>query len=80
MNKRGRFFECVFSSEGNDYQFHFKAWNEEEAELHFRETLRGYGVRSHGTLLIRNPKGQIIRRAEYTPSTAEDTSPEAMRP
>ncbi len=76
MPKRESFFECVFACDRNEYQFHFRAWDEVEAELHFRETLRGYGVSSPGTLLIRNVKGQIVRRADYAPAAADD----AVRP
>ncbi len=72
MQKRESFFECVFASEGNEYQFHFRACNEVEAELHFRDTLRGYGVSSPGTLLIRNVKGQLVRRADYALAAADD--------
>ncbi|HEX9050041.1 MAG TPA: hypothetical protein VF841_05855 [Anaeromyxobacter sp.] len=74
MPERERFFECVFVSERNEYQFHFRAWSEAEAERHFRETLRGYGISSPGTLLIRNAKGRLVRRADYTPSSCEDAS------
>jgi len=75
MSKREGFFECVFASGGNEYQFHFRAWNEVEAERHLRETLSGYGVAFPGTLLIRNLKGQIVRRAQYAPSAAGEASP-----
>ncbi len=75
MSKREGFFECVFASDGNEYQFHLRAWNEAEAELHLREMLCGYGVSFPGTLLIRNLKGKIVRRAHYAPSAAEEASP-----
>ncbi len=68
MAQRERFFECVFVCERNEYQFHFRALSETDAERHFQETLRGYGITSLGTLLIRNGKGQIVRRADYTPA------------
>lgn len=75
MSKREGFYECVFASGGNEYQFHFRAWNEAEAEQHLRETLSGYRVSFPGTLLIRNLKGQILRRAPYAPSAADEASP-----
>jgi hypothetical protein len=74
MPKREAFFECVFVSERNEYQFHFRAWNEVEAEAHFRETLSAYGLTSPGSLVIRNARGQVVRRAEYRPLAAAHAS------
>lgn len=75
MQKREGIFECVFASDGNEYPFHLRAWNEEEAELHLRDLLHEYGVRSPGTLLIRNLKGQVVRRADYSAPAARNASP-----
>jgi len=79
MSKREGFFECVFASEGNEYQFHLRAWNEQEAEQHFRETLGGYGVRSSGTLSIRDLKGRVLRRAGYEPTADGGEAPAGLR-
>jgi hypothetical protein len=70
MTKREVFFECILVSERNEYQFHFRAWNAVEAEIHFRETLGAYGLTSAGSLVIRNARGQVVRRAEYRPQGA----------
>ena len=68
MARREVFFLCVFASDRNEYQFHFRAWDALEAELHLRDALRGNGVSSSGELVIRNPKGQVVRRSAYDPS------------
>jgi hypothetical protein len=70
MSKREEFFECVFVSGRSQRRFQFRAWNESEAELDLRDALRGNGVTSAGTLLIRDLKGQLLKRARYVPSQA----------
>lgn len=74
MRKREGFFECVFASDGNEYAFHLRAWDEAEAEAHLRELLRDYGVTSPGALLIRDLKGRVVRRGDYAASTAPRAS------
>jgi hypothetical protein len=69
MAKREDFFECILSSDNNEYRFHFRAWNAEDAETHFRAALLADGVTVPGTLLIRSPRGEILKRAPFGPST-----------
>jgi hypothetical protein len=59
------FFDCRFSQEQNEYQFHVRAWNAKEAEEHFRASLRDNGVGESGTLSIRNGKGVELLRSTY---------------
>ncbi len=66
---REQFFECTFASGRNEYQFHCRAWNPDEAEEHFRSLLVSDGVVDPGTLLVRNLRGQVLRRGDYGPST-----------
>jgi hypothetical protein len=75
MTERDRFFECVFVSEQNEYQFHFRAPSDAAAERHFQETLRGYGITASGTVLIRDAKGVLLRTATFAPLEARDASP-----
>ena len=49
----------------NEYRFHVRAWSAEQAEAHFRASLRENGVREPGTLLIRNRKGVEVLRSGY---------------
>ena len=58
-------FECVFAPDRNEYRFHVRAWSAEQAEAHFRASLRENGVREPGTLLIRNRKGVEVLRSGY---------------
>jgi hypothetical protein len=62
---RERFFECVFAPDRNEYRFHVRAWSAEQAEEHFRASLRENGVREPGTLLIRDRKGVEVLRSGY---------------
>jgi len=62
---REKFFECVFAPDRNEYRFHVRAWSAEQAEEHFRASLRDNGVREPGTLLIRNRKGVEVLRSGY---------------
>ena len=62
---REKFFECVFAPDRNEYRFHVRAWSAEQAEEHFRASLRDNGVRDPGTLLIRNRKGVEVLRSGY---------------
>ena len=62
---REDFFECVFAPDRNEYRFHVRAWSAEQAEVHFRASLRENGVREPGTLLIRNRKGVEVLRSGY---------------
>jgi hypothetical protein len=75
MAKREAFFRCVFASDRNEYQFHFRAWDEEDAEAHFREALRGNGVRSTGELVIADSTGKVVRRSTYDPAARPAASP-----
>ncbi|HEU4383988.1 MAG TPA: hypothetical protein VFR85_10880 [Anaeromyxobacteraceae bacterium] len=78
MGKRESFFSCVFASEKNEYQFHFRAGDAEDAEIHFRQALHGNGVGSRGELVIRNPRGEVVRRSLYEPvARGEGRSAEA---
>ena len=81
MAKREAFFLCVFASDRNEYQFHFRAWDEEDAESHFREALRGNGVDSTGELVIADSTGKIVRRSFYDPTDrlAASSRPEPGR-
>jgi hypothetical protein len=65
MATRENFFECIFNPDGNEYRFHVRAWNAQEAEEHIKVSLRDNGVRDSGTLLIRDLKGAEIRRSAY---------------
>ena len=65
MASREQFFECIFSPDGNEYRFHVRAWNAQEAEEQIKNSLRDNGVRENGTLLIRDPKGTEILRSGY---------------
>ena len=65
MAKREGFYDCVFSSDRNEYQFHLRAWDGEEAERRLRELLQGYGIGAKGTLLIRDLRGRLVRQAAY---------------
>ena len=62
---REKFFECVFAPDRNEYRFHVRAWSAEQAEAHFRASLRENGVREPGTLLIRDRKGVEVLRSGY---------------
>lgn len=72
MTERERFFECVFVCERNEYLFHFRAKTETEAEQHLQETLREHGVTSAGTVLVRNARGELVRRCDYAPDASPD--------
>ncbi len=72
MAKREDFFECTLACDNNEYRFHFRAWSGEDAEAHFREALQANGVTFPGTLMIRNPQGQVVRHAAYTPTAPAD--------
>ena len=72
MAKREEFFECTLASDNNEYRFHFRAWNAEDAEAHFREALHANGVAVPGTLLIRDPQGRVVRHSAYTPTSQAD--------
>jgi hypothetical protein len=63
---RESFFDCRFSREQNEYQFHVRAWNAKEAEEHLYGSLRGNGVQEPGTLSIRDRKGVEVLRSSYT--------------
>lgn len=65
MRARERFFECIFSQDGNEYRFHVRAWSAEEAEAHIRTSLHDNGVREPGTLLVRDGKGAELLRSGY---------------
>jgi len=75
MAKREGFYECVYSSDRNEYRFHLRAWNEQEAETRLRDLLLSYDIRAAGTLLIRNAKGLVVRRSGYPAPSAEDPAP-----
>jgi len=62
---REKFFECVFSQDRNEYRFHVRAWDPQEAEEQLRASLRDNGVRPPGTILIRDTDGTELLRAEY---------------
>jgi hypothetical protein len=62
---REQFFECTFESGRNEYQFHCRAWNADEAEDRFRTLLASDGVLDQGTLLVRDLRGQVRRRGDY---------------
>lgn len=66
---REQFFECTFASGRNEYRFHCRAWDPDEAEAHFRSLLASDGVADPGTLLIRNLRGQVLRRGDFGTST-----------
>jgi hypothetical protein len=65
MRTRERFFECIFTQDGNDYRFHVRAWSATEAEAHIRTSLHDNGVRDPGTLVVRDRKGSELLRSEY---------------
>jgi hypothetical protein len=65
MATREKFFECIFSPDGNEYRFHVRAWNAKEAEESIRTSLHDNGVREAGTLLIRDRKGSELLRSGY---------------
>jgi hypothetical protein len=41
MPIRERFFECIFTTERNEYRFHIRAWNAQQALEQLRDELRG---------------------------------------
>ncbi len=65
MAAREQFFECTLACDNNEYQFHFRAWNAADAERHFRECLVANGLTARGALLIRDSKGNLLRRGTY---------------
>jgi hypothetical protein len=73
MAKREAFYLCVLVSDRNEYEFHFRAWTPEAAEAHFRDALQGSGVSSPGELVIRNRKGEVVRRSTYAPLAGATT-------
>jgi hypothetical protein len=77
MSKREEFYECVFASGKSEYEFHLRAWTDSEAELVLREALVDSHVASPGTLIIRNLRGEVLRRARYAPSAPPGTRPHA---
>jgi hypothetical protein len=77
MSKREEFYECVFASGKSEYEVHLRAWTEIEAELVLREALENDHVASSGTLVIRNLRGDILRRSRYVPSAPSGTRPHA---
>jgi len=62
---RESFFECAFLQDGNEYRFHVRAWDPQEAEEHLRASLRDNGVRPPGTILIRDADGTVLHSVEY---------------
>lgn len=68
MAKREPFFECVFVSEGNEYRFHIRAWNAEEARYHLRNELRSYGVTASGELRLFGLRGGLLQRSTFDPA------------
>jgi hypothetical protein len=77
MSKREEFYECVYASGKSEYEFHLRAWTDSEAELVLREALEDNHVASPGTLVIRNSRGNVLRRARYVPSSPSGTRPHA---
>jgi len=65
MSAREQFYECTLSCDNNEYQFHFRAWNAADAERHFRDALVANGLTARGALLIRDAKGNLLRRSTY---------------
>jgi hypothetical protein len=65
MDRREAFFECVYAADRNEYVFHLRAWSAEEAESHLRERLRGFGLVTSGTVLIRDPKGRVVLSSDF---------------
>ncbi|HTP30076.1 MAG TPA: hypothetical protein VMK12_31020 [Anaeromyxobacteraceae bacterium] len=65
MPTRERFFECIFSSDRNEYRFHVRAWDAAEAEAHLRASLRANGLRELGAILVRDDHGTLLRKATY---------------
>jgi hypothetical protein len=61
---REQFFECTFASGRKEYRFHCRAWDPDEAGAHFRSLLLKDGVVDPGTLMIRNLRGQVLRRGD----------------
>jgi hypothetical protein len=62
---REKSYECVFAQDRNEYRFHVRAWNAQEAEEHFRASLHDNGVRDGGTLSIRDRRGAEVLRSAY---------------
>jgi hypothetical protein len=58
-------FECVFAQDRNEYRFHVRAWNAQEAEAQFRASLLDNGVRDGGTLSIRDRRGAEVLRSDF---------------
>jgi hypothetical protein len=65
MGTRERFFECIFTQDGNEYRFHVRAWSATEAEAHIRASLHDNGVREAGILVVRDRKGSELLRSPY---------------
>jgi len=65
MSKREGFYDCVYSSDRNEYRFFLRAWNEEEAARRLRDLLLSYDIRTVGTLVVMDRKGRIVRRADF---------------
>jgi hypothetical protein len=63
--RRERSFECVFAHDRNEYRFHVRAWNAQEAEEQLRASLHDNGVRDAGTLSILDRRGAELRRSDY---------------
>jgi hypothetical protein len=65
--KRERFYECVLVSDRDEYRFHFRAWDAEEAEQRLMDDLREHGLTVAGELRVLDLKGKVIRRGQYVP-------------
>jgi hypothetical protein len=65
ISHREKSFECVFARDRNEYRFHVRAWNAQEAEERLRASLRDNGVLEAGTLSILDRKGAEVLRSEY---------------
>jgi hypothetical protein len=79
MPMRERFFECIFATEQNEYRFHLREWNAQQALEHLRDDLRGCGVAVAGELRVLRA-GKVLLRLPYAPVDGATENAMASRP
>jgi len=79
MPIRERFFECIFATKRNEYRFHVRAWNAQQALEHLRDDLRGCRVAAAGDLQVLL-RGKVLLRVPYAPVDGATENAMASRP
>jgi hypothetical protein len=77
MQRRERFFECIFAAEGEEYRSFIRAWNAKEALRHLHGELRDSHVQVAGQLRVLDNRGEVLLRCPYAPADAANAPRES---